>query len=241
LLRLEHDSTSITVQSQKNRVQSELQKQRGLLRQLVQRLNELDNLGENESDVSSNSSDDGEEDASAPSYAPARGGISAGLDHEHEASPHDAATQLTSTLRSRKLQQQTSPVDEKATSTGTSLFPKYKNTSDTNLAHTEAALSDNRAEQEDLASSLLEMAQRLKNQSVQFGTSLESEKSILDRAAEGLDRNTTGMESAQKRMSTLRRMTEGKGWWARMQVYAMIFGLWIAAFLVMFIMPKLRF
>jgi len=85
------------------------------------------------------------------------------------------------------------------------------------------------------------MAKALKNQSLQFGSALESEKSILDRAVSGLDKNATGMEAAGQRMGTLRRMTEGKGWWDRMKLYGMIFGLWFIAFAIVFIMPKLRF
>lgn len=55
------------------------------------------------------------------------------------------------------------------------------------------------------------MAQALKASSQAFSNSLESEKDILGRATEGLDKNTSGLEAASKRMGYLRRMTEGEG------------------------------
>jgi hypothetical protein len=42
-------------------------------------------------------------------------------------------------------------------------------------------------------------------------------------------------------MGTLRRMTEGKGWWDRIKLYGMIAGLWLIAFLIVFVGPKIRF
>ena len=50
-----------------------------------------------------------------------------------------------------------------------------------------------------------------------------------------------GMEAAGNRMGALRRMTEGKGWWGRIRLYAIIAALWVAAFLLVFVGPKLRF
>jgi hypothetical protein len=76
---------------------------------------------------------------------------------------------------------------------------------------------------------------------MQFASSLESEKEVMRRAESGLDKNSMGMEAAGNRMTTLRRMTEGKGWWGRIKLYAIIAGLWIAAFLLVFVGPKLRF
>lgn len=70
---------------------------------------------------------------------------------------------------------------------------------------------------------------------------MESEKETVDRAGEGLDRNVTGLEAASKRMGYLRQMSEGKGWWGRMMLYAWIFGLMFAAFFIVAFMPKLRF
>jgi len=85
------------------------------------------------------------------------------------------------------------------------------------------------------------MAAQLKASSRAFATSLEEEKSILNRATEGLDKNELGMEAAQKRMGYLRTMTEGKGWWGRMLMYAWIAGLAVLACVIVFVLPKLRF
>jgi hypothetical protein len=85
------------------------------------------------------------------------------------------------------------------------------------------------------------MAKQLKQQSLQFGRTLEADKGIVNRTVESLDKNMLGMEAAGQRMGTLRRMTEGKGWWARMKLYALIFALWLIAFLIVFVGPKIRF
>ncbi|EGD91613.1 hypothetical protein H112_00715 [Trichophyton rubrum D6] len=105
----------------------------------------------------------------------------------------------------------------------------------------EASLAQDRQEQESLTDSLLTLAQQLKTSTQTFNSTLESEKSILDRAVEGLDRNTTGLESAGQKMSMLRRMSEGRGWWGRMLMYLWIFGLWIVAIMIVYVGPKLRF
>jgi hypothetical protein len=49
------------------------------------------------------------------------------------------------------------------------------------------------------------------------------------------------MEVAGKRMGTLTRMAEGKGWLGRAMMYLWIFGLWIVALVIVFVGPKLRF
>ena len=108
-------------------------------------------------------------------------------------------------------------------------------------ATSEALLTHNRTEQESLTSSMLSMAQALKESSLAFGSSLEDEKSIMNRATEGLDKNELGMEAAQRRMGHLRTMTEGRGWWGRMLMYAYIAGLMVLALVIVFVLPKLRF
>ncbi|KAJ5956888.1 hypothetical protein N7501_011167 [Penicillium viridicatum] len=124
------------------------------------------------------------------------------------------------------------PSTEKAAATG----------SNTNkLSETEAELSTHRMEQEDLTSSLLTLASQLKSSSQSFQATLEGEKSALDRAVSGIDRTSTTMEAAGKRMGMLRKMTEGKGLWGRMMLYAWIFGLWVVAILIVYVGPKLRF
>jgi hypothetical protein len=85
------------------------------------------------------------------------------------------------------------------------------------------------------------MASALKDSSKAFASTLESEKSTLNRAAEGLDKNELGLEAASKRMGYLRSMTEGRGWWGRMLMYAWIAGLMVLAILIVFVGPKFRF
>jgi len=58
---------------------------------------------------------------------------------------------------------------------------------------------------------------------------------------EGLDRNELGLEAASRKMGHLRALSEGKGWWGRMQLYAYIAGLWVFLILLVFAGPKLRF
>ncbi|RAL07174.1 uncharacterized protein BO97DRAFT_409195 [Aspergillus homomorphus CBS 101889] len=159
--------------------------------------------------------------------------------------------QTTSTLRNRSNAAPTSTTAKPLTATGSSLHhhhaPQHPSTSTsfttppTNPHSTEEALVSDRAEQEDLTSSLLSLASQLKSSSQAFHASLDAEKSVLARAADGLDRTTGNMEAAERRMGMLRRMTEGKGWWGRMMLYAWIFGLWIVAILIVFVGPKLRF
>ena len=102
-------------------------------------------------------------------------------------------------------------------------------------------LAHNDAESSNLTSSLLALAQSLKASSTAFSTSLEADTEILNRATDGLDKSATGMEAAGKRMGLLKRMSEGKGWWGRMMLYAWIGGLWVLAILLVFAGPKLRF
>ncbi|OCL01063.1 uncharacterized protein K441DRAFT_600179 [Cenococcum geophilum 1.58] len=240
LLRLEYDSASIKVQSRKQTVQADLQSKRNLIKQLNQRLYELNQL-DDESDDGSVSEDENED--LFPSYAPAVRNTSDTINQVNtggDQALQEAAASPTSTLRSRRSQPATAPVDT-STTTSASLFPANTQFGDPNLAQTESLLSHNRTEQEALTNSLLSMAQALKLQSIHFGSTLESEKTILNRAVEGLDKNTTGMAAAGQRIGTLKRMTEGKGWWNRIKLYALIAALWFLAFSIVFILPKFRF
>ncbi|CAG8003340.1 unnamed protein product [Penicillium salamii] len=141
-----------------------------------------------------------------------------------------ANTLAPPTLRNRHTGKPSVATD-KATATG----------SNTKLHDTESELSTHRTEQEDLTGSLLTLAAQLKTSSMSFQSALEGEKSALDRAVSGIDRTSTTMEAAGKRMGMLRKMTEGKGLWGRMMLYAWIFGLWIVAILIVYVGPKLRF
>lgn len=188
-------------------------------------------------------SDDEDEDQ-FPSYAP-RIKTHDGLDitsndGEGNEALQNAARNLTSQMRRRG---QAAETEGAQVASGTSLFPSKATTTTGNpaLAQTEALLSHDRNEQENLTESLVQMAQQLKAQSVHFNNTLEGEKGIVDRAVSGLDSNQINMDAASRRMGTLRRMTEGRGWWDRIKLYAMIGGLWLLAFLIVFMGPKIRF
>ena len=151
----------------------------------------------------------------------------------------------TATLRNRHM---TSPSSSESNAKATGFdHPSSSSSSSSSPVapskgeETEQTLSTHRAEQEDLTSSLLSLASQLKSSSQAFQTSLDSEKSVLARAVDGLDRTTGNMQAAERRMGMLRRMTEGKGWWGRMMLYAWILGLWVVAVLIVFLGPKLRF
>ncbi|OOQ82486.1 synaptobrevin [Penicillium brasilianum] len=151
--------------------------------------------------------------------------------------PSSTATTIPqSTLRNRNAPptKQTPSAPAKTTGFNTTA----SSSSDTTK---EDALSTSRLEQEDLTTSLLSLATQLKTSTQLFQSTLENEKSVLDRAVSGIDKTSSTMEAAGQRMGMLRRMTEGKGWWGRMMLYAWIFGLWVVAVLIVFVGPKLRF
>lgn len=110
-----------------------------------------------------------------------------------------------------------------------------------NLAQTEKSLLKHSHEHEDLTSALVSMAAQLKQQSRAFQFSLSQDDNILNRAIEGLDKNISGMEMASKNMAFLRRMSEEQGWFGRLKLYGIIFGMWTLAVLLVFVGPKLRF
>ncbi|KAJ5727913.1 hypothetical protein N7493_005733 [Penicillium malachiteum] len=141
----------------------------------------------------------------------------------------------TSTLRNRSTAQSPDSNESIAKASGSNTNSNSK------LDTTEQALSSHRLEQEDLTSSLLSLASQLKASSQSFQATLENEQSVLDRAVTGMDKTTATMEAAGKRMGMLRKMSEGKGWWGRMMLYAWIFALWIVAILIVYVGPKLRF
>lgn len=125
--------------------------------------------------------------------------------------------------------------------TGSAQDTANASASSTSKPMTEALLSHHSNEQQELTASMLAMAKALKESSQNFQLSLEEEKELVDKAGEGLDRNALGLETASRRIGYLRQMSEGKGWWGRMMLYAWIFGLMMLAFFIVAFMPKLRF
>lgn len=202
-------------------------------------MEELNKLDEHTEDDDDEDTADEEEDKSAhPSYAPAVQNVSSGIDTEApdgDSSLNAAAADVSSNiLRSRRGGRDTSRSADTGTSTG--LFNPSSST-----VQNEKLLDHESRQQDDLTTSILSMAQQMKANALKFNESLETEKSVLTRAGEGLEGNSDAMEGASKRMGTLRRMTEGKGWWDRMMLYGTLLGLWVVAFVVVFVLPKLRF
>ncbi|KIX92357.1 uncharacterized protein Z520_11965 [Fonsecaea multimorphosa CBS 102226] len=109
------------------------------------------------------------------------------------------------------------------------------------LAGTERSLLDSSRVHEDITASLVKMAAQLKQEQRKLQFSLEQDKGILGRAIEGLDVSLSGMEAASKNMAFLKRMSEEEGWFGRLKLYGMIFAMWVVAFLLVFVCPKLRF
>jgi len=63
----------------------------------------------------------------------------------------------------------------------------------------------------------------------------------VDRTSEALDKSVGGLDAARGRLGLLGRMAEGRGWWARLSLYAWVGVGWVGALLVVFVLPKLRF
>ncbi|KAL6715488.1 hypothetical protein ACLMJK_006449 [Lecanora helva] len=220
LLRLEHSSSSIKLPSKKQAAQSDLFAQRALIKRLSERMHELETQGDDDDLI--NGPED-EEDILREESAPE-------TTIQSQPKPPDiqppSTTEPTSTLRNR-LHPTPNP------STSTPQNPKFDKPT--------SLLENNDTESANLTSSLVSLAQALKAQSTQFSASLATDTETLNRASEGLDKNTTGMEAAGQRMGLLKRMSEGKGWWGRIMLYAWIAGLWVFAILLVFAGPKLRF
>jgi hypothetical protein len=239
LLTLEKQASTVRVQSQRQQVQADLQTKREVLKRLTARLDELNQLGdEDDYEEDEDEADTEEEIDTTPSYAPARSDAQDGLDTGGgiEAPNIQMPDSVQSELRSRKPLQASDNRSAASTTARESLFAnRSKETTDPSLSKNETLLSHNRTEQENLTSGLLNLARALKESSMQFSSSLEAEKDVLKRAEGGLDKSSQGMEAAEKKMGTLRRMSEGQGWWGRMKLYVLIAVLWVACFLLVFV------
>ncbi|GAB0133577.1 hypothetical protein EsDP_00001983 [Epichloe bromicola] len=157
-------------------------------------------------------------------------------------------TQTTQELRSRSSAHPntsstwTSPPPPH-TSARAALFASRRRPAEpqTSTATAEAILDQQRAEQDSLSESILKMASALKASSQKFSSTLDADKDVVEKAGEGISKTEQSMETARGRMGTLRRMTEGKGWWGRMMLFAWVYGLMVGLLLLVFVMPKLRF
>ncbi|KAK5745718.1 hypothetical protein LTR17_001219 [Elasticomyces elasticus] len=243
LLTLEKQSATVPAHPQRQQLQADLKRKRDLVKQLQARLQELNQLDEaEEDDESDNDEAEDGEDSGLQEYAPARKDVQAGLDTGDPQGPRIDAPQAQQIRNRRPLNASDNLTAASSTAREQLFTGSTKNAEPTSdLNHTEALMSHNRTEQETLTTGLIGLARALKESSLQFSSSLEAEKDVLKRAEGGLDKSAQGMEAAEKKMGMLRRMSEGQGWWGRIKLYAFIFGLWIACFLLVFIGPKLRF
>jgi hypothetical protein len=108
-------------------------------------------------------------------------------------------------------------------------------------ATAEAILDQQRVEQDAISNSILNLASALKESSNSFSANLEEDKNVLSAAGASIEKSELSMEAAQGRMGSLRKMTEGKGWWGRMMLFAWVYGLMVSLILFVFVFPKLRF
>lgn len=123
----------------------------------------------------------------------------------------------------------------------TSLLFGNRTQQTTDISTSEAILDHQRKEQEEVTEDLLRMASQLKLSSQKFGAALQEDTEILTHAGQGLSKNELSLEAAARRMGAITKMTEGKGWWGRIMLYAWIYGIMVVLVLVVFVLPKLRF
>lgn len=163
-----------------------------------------------------------------------------------------ATTTTSQTLRPRHPNPPPPPTASTTTATSTTntsaLFANHRpssqsatTTSTTAISTTEAILDHQRAEQDALSESILKLASELKASSHAISASLDEDKELVDRAGQGMSKTGESMEGVTRRMGVLTRMTEGEGWWGRMKLYAIVYGLMVVLVLVVGVLPKLRF
>lgn len=256
LLQLERKAQTIRVQRTKHEVIKDLAEKRAVIKRLRNRIEEIgreaetmsidntkppfqDEEGETLFDYLQNQAES--KDLLGPTQnAPDDADLTEGrpvTKVEEEASLRDTKAEKrpreelfnSSNLR-RRIPGQDDSSESKAQTSGFS-----------NLPATERSLRDSSRIHEDIATSLVNMATQLKQEQRKLQFSLQQDSGILGRAMEGLDVSLSGMEAASKNMKFLTRMSEEEGWFGRMKLYAMIFGMWITAFVLVFAGPKLRF
>ncbi|KAJ5382425.1 hypothetical protein N7517_000336 [Penicillium concentricum] len=263
LTQLERSLPQIKPLDRKHEAQAEIARDKQLLKRIQIILEEEDAKAEANQDEDDETDDDDEwkelfskpvvEKSTAPVSQPKEQAQTNPSDSQREVKGTSEAQQITTPSATASTKTQTPTPSSTSQPTPPTLRNRHKipaqptekaaatGTNTTKLAETETELSTHRMEQEDLTSSLLTLASQLKSSSQSFQSTLEGEKSALDRAVSGIDRTSTTMEAAGKRMGMLRKMTEGKGLWGRMMLYAWIFGLWVVAILIVYVGPKLRF
>ncbi|KAG6001684.1 hypothetical protein E4U21_003915 [Claviceps maximensis] len=203
--------------------------------------------------LSSDARDDGTRTVDTPSHSVSREPTPT---HESSRSSHASLmattplslppTQTTQELRSRSSAHiaTSAPIATESHSTARAvLFASRREPVEprTSTATAEAILDQQNAEHNVLSESILKMASALKASSQKFSSTLDADKELLGKAGEGIAKTEQSMDKARGRMGTLRKMTEGKGWWGRMMLFAWVYGLMVGLLLLVFLMPKLRF
>lgn len=106
-------------------------------------------------------------------------------------------------------------------------------------------MSHHRIEQEESTAQLLALAKQLKESSYATANAIEADKSVLENAVKGMDRNELGLESARGKMGQLRGSGGGGTNWFGLPgliiMYIKIAGLAVLALVIVFVLPKLRF
>jgi hypothetical protein len=153
-------------------------------------------------------------------------------------------TRTAATLRAR-TRQADAPAAESGggqSSARAALFGERPTAAAATATATEEALLDgHRREQEALTEDMARLAGALKARSLETARLLAEDGEVVGRVAGSLDTTDRGMESAGRRMGSLTRITEGKGWWGRMLLYAMVYGMMALVVLIWALLPKLRF
>lgn len=260
LLRLEHSAQAIKIQSQKRALLKDLTDKRRLIKRLRVRIEELGKEGEGEAEKINTDDNEYTEDyfgglrhqsqektdrlrnkapdLEALSKPQHRSVLSTPSPPPPSESPRPSSPNQTLRRRRGPQKQPPQPLSslaaEHSPSSPHSSAPKPPNLS------TARALESASTTQDSLSDSLVTMARQLHQQSKAMSASLDSDATLLSRATEGLEKSHGGMAATGKQMGMLSRMSEGRGLWGRMLMYAWIFGLWVLLVLLVFVGPKLR-
>jgi hypothetical protein len=158
--------------------------------------------------------------------------------------PSPPATTTSQTLRPRTTAHPLQP-DSAHTSARSALFGNRRKAGplspQSSTATAEALLDAQRRTQEALFEGILKITKDLKASSRAFGENLKEDTRVVEKVRGGMEKTEDGMDAATRGMGALRRMTEGKGWWGRMILYAWVYGLMVGLVLLVFVLPKLRF
>ena len=235
MLRLEPIAAQEKITSRRHNAQSTLIAQRATIKKLTDHLHQLER---EDNGVWSDEEPEPDEEIFTIIWGGPPSKHSNPLDPETPSTSLGADTSSTSySMRSRR---QPPEATMSASTSGASINPSTTAASHSSVDATAKALENDSDLQSDLTQSLLSLAMTLKNSSQAFSAALDADTAALRNATDALDKNTSSMESASKNMGLLKRMSEGKGWWGRMMLYAWIGGLWVVAILLVFVGPKLR-